>query len=366
MSALFAIWSGAEAAYYDFSDTGNSVQINQGILANPANDTIVGTGYFNPFIRTQVPGNGGVCGKDCEEGYNTNAPTEFETKDDGDHNWTHAVRYDDLEVVTGEDGQTYHMFLLDINEPAAGDKSYLSLDVLQFFVSDNENLTGYDRTTQLFSSQDATVGNGSNETVNSPYFEAGANAGERVALAWEMDRYVYQDVVVETGTNNKGDTTYETIEASRANSVANLPTYATTNPYDGDGTQVPEMTPNELNPGPWGENNAIRLEYILNNGSGKGIDLVALIPTLAFTSAMTAAGITDYSQGYITLFNRFGDVNSGTDAEAGFEEWAYLSKASQEPWTPEISLPGTLLMLIGCLPLLRWFSGRERADRLAA
>ena len=57
----------------------------------------------------------------------------------------------------------------------------------------------------------------------------------------------------------------------------------------------------------------IDLDANLTSGSGKGCDMVALIPTAIFG--------TDYSQ-YLYLYSAFGSTDK---AEAGFEEWAHMS-----------------------------------------
>ena len=308
--ALLAISStSAQAAYYDFTATDTVATINGAIFLNPENDTTVGTGVFDPFIRTQLPGNGSndgggsnppdnLCGSaDCEMGYNTNGIEEFETKDAAGHNWNHAITLSSLATVDSdgnfiEDGTgDYYMFLLDINEPGDKKKKYLSLDELQFFVSNDENLTGYNFDTRLFDGLDC---------------EAGAGCGT-ANLAWEMDLY---DTV-----------------ATREVAVSSLPADPTSNPCDNaDPAEECKPTNSDPNPDPvtGAENNGLRMDYKLFHGSGKGIDLQALIPKAAFDAAIVGLG-DDPDNIYVTLFNMFGDVQY-SEADSGFEEWAYVCK----------------------------------------
>ena len=325
--ALLAISSAnVQAAYYDFTATDTVASITgagidgtqyDAIFLNPENDTTVGTGVFDPFIRTQLPGNGSnngggsnppdnLCGSpDCEMGYNTNGTEEFETKDAAGHNWNHAITLSSLATVDMdgnfvEDGTgDYYLFLLDINEPGDNVKKYLSLDELQFFVSNDENLTGYNFDTRLFDGIDCEAGTPGCGTAN---------------LAWEMDLY---------------DTT-----VSRADAVDILPAQPTT--YDSSSnppckenvTPAEECTPSNDpvdNPTVNGaENNGLRMDYKLFHGSGNGIDLEALIPKAAFDAAIVGLG-NDPDNIYVTLFNMFGDVQY-SEADSGFEEWAYVCK----------------------------------------
>lgn len=295
--------SSVYAAYYDFTDYTAPTYINGGVFLNPDNTDIVGTGVFDPFIRTQLPGNGGgspkqvnVCGSnDCEMGYNTDGTEEFETKDQGSHNWNHAITYSSLETVNFE-GIDYHVFLLDINEPGDDVKKYLSLDELQFFVSDNPELTGYNFETRLFDGGD--------------YCSPPKNCGV-AELAWEMD--VYDESL------------------ARADAVAGLPGQPTTEPSCDPSNPLqicdepdPPLEDNPLTDAAGNvlaENNGIKMDYKLFHGSGNGIDLQALIPVSAFSDALGAAGL-QADQAYVTLFNMFGDVQY-SEADSGFEEWAY-------------------------------------------
>lgn len=105
----------------------------QGVIwtSNVAGPT--GTGVFDPFLRVDVPGNNGM-----EEGFNTdyggpNDPVGNHQAPLNDKSgiWTHAVSFDDLTATNG-----YYHFQLDLQEPIAGEKRYLSLDELEIYAVD--------------------------------------------------------------------------------------------------------------------------------------------------------------------------------------------------------------------------------------
>ncbi len=84
-----------------------------------------GTGVFEPFLTLQANG--------TEQGYNTSAKKGvFDTK--REPQWNHEIRVQDMAKVT-IDGADYYSFLIDVNEPNAGDKSLISLDSLKIFTS---------------------------------------------------------------------------------------------------------------------------------------------------------------------------------------------------------------------------------------
>lgn len=78
-------------------------------------------------------------------------------------------------------------------------------------------------------------------------------------------------------------------------------------------------------------NNAVKLDYELNPGSGAG-DMLALIPKSLFTG----------NNNYVYLFSRFGDTFS---SDAGFEEWSALQGAP-EPTTIGLLAIGGLTLLL--------------------
>ena len=113
-----------------------------------------GTGFIDPFVRLEHDNPKGV----FEQGYNTDGPIEFQTKDHQNHNWTHSIQVGDVGSVTI--GQTqYLQFWLDINEPIADNdqhnKNLLTLHELQVFVSSTGNNTGYPNLGTLIYDMDA-------------------------------------------------------------------------------------------------------------------------------------------------------------------------------------------------------------------
>ena len=176
-SVLVLMTSTADAVIYDLSSGGvDMLTISGGTVGSDANfevftDQPAGTGFIDPFLRTQVPGQsaegswcgtggGSLIGK-CEQGYNTDGrPVQFDTKDE--NQWTHSLLLSDLNVT----GDGFVEFLLDINQAQgeAGQDQLLSLDELQFFVTADPNLLGYDDTTNMFT--------------------AGAE------LVWDLDRFM--------------------------------------------------------------------------------------------------------------------------------------------------------------------------------
>src|SRR5262245_587160 len=119
---LFFAGSAQAVTYYNLThqdSAGNatpgandSAVINNAIFATPDNNTIVGTGVLQPFIRIQPPTNtncGG--GHPCTEaGYNTDghvtaAPkgnvntAQFEGKDNEGTNWNHALQLNNIGTV---------------------------------------------------------------------------------------------------------------------------------------------------------------------------------------------------------------------------------------------------------------------------
>lgn len=82
-----------------------------------------GTGVIDSFVRLQNNG--------TEQGYNTSArAVQFDEKTDP--NFTRDLLLTEV-GTTVIDGVAYATFYLDINEPAAGDKNFLTLDELEVF-----------------------------------------------------------------------------------------------------------------------------------------------------------------------------------------------------------------------------------------
>jgi hypothetical protein len=87
-----------------------------------------GTGVFDPFLTIQ---NNGV-----EQGYNSSsssAPFDVKRIPQWNHEFTVAEMKAKASVTI--DGKNYYRFLIDINEPNAGDKPLISLDSLKLFTT---------------------------------------------------------------------------------------------------------------------------------------------------------------------------------------------------------------------------------------
>jgi len=125
----------AGAAMCNLTTAGSSCMI-QGALFMQADPRPTGSGVINSFVRIQQNG--------TEQGYNTNGRSvPFDEKSDPIH--THSLLASAVPVVT-IGGVQYREFGLDINEPTAGDKRFLSLDAIKIFLSPSGNLTTTDLT----------------------------------------------------------------------------------------------------------------------------------------------------------------------------------------------------------------------------
>ena len=91
---------------------------------NPA-----GSGVIDSFVRLNT-------NNAQEQGYNTTAQNVYDNGSDNIHN--HGIQVKDVGFVSTAGGDVMR-FLLDINEPNAANKSKLSLDEIQIFLSRNPN-----------------------------------------------------------------------------------------------------------------------------------------------------------------------------------------------------------------------------------
>lgn len=139
-------------------------------------DPATGTGVFQPFVRIQ--GNG------VEKGYNTDGAVEFETKSGL---WTHSIKLEDIYVSEGS-----LEFLLDINQYQGGEGEFLSLDVMEIYLSASPNLDYYSSGlgTLIYDLGDNWV------KMNNTLFKPGSGTGDvRVLIpqnpAWNTDFYLY-------------------------------------------------------------------------------------------------------------------------------------------------------------------------------
>jgi hypothetical protein len=101
------------------------------LYTNPSNLSNIGSGVINPFLGTQVGGNGGV-----EFGVNTDQTAvnklPLDDKRDNANTFTTTLSLDQLGFVT-IGGVDYFDFFLDINEPNNDPAKFLSIDRLAIF-----------------------------------------------------------------------------------------------------------------------------------------------------------------------------------------------------------------------------------------
>ncbi len=95
-----------------------------------------GTGHIQSFVRLQ----GAASGGGIEQGYNTTArPLQFD--ENKSPQFTRGLQFSVVPTVV-EGGVAYREFLLDINQKSSSAK--LSLDEVQIFLGESDNLSGYD------------------------------------------------------------------------------------------------------------------------------------------------------------------------------------------------------------------------------
>jgi len=284
-------------------------------------DQPAGSGYIDPFLRFQHNEGANTGSDTTEAAYNTNyrdgsqgtglisgytAPitTTNQAKDTnaGGNNpdpFNHAIRLGDLQV----DANGFVTFKLDINETGNPGVT-LRLDELAFFVAASDTMNKFD----------ASVFGGSLEdTVNN------VAATQVWSMAWNK--------------SSPGGTT--PIEVGDAN----YPDYP-------DGSKKEDFSAVGYG--------GLNLSNINDSGkAGSGdYDMQVKLDKNLFLSAATSLGLGDNA--YVYLYNfagRVGDskkTQDGTEADAGFEEWAAVVSTEPPPdnGVPE---PSTALLLFGGL-----------------
>ena len=118
---------------------GDAVFVQGGVAA--------GTGNFDPFLTLSPGGNA-----DTEKGYNTtSASGEFDTFFGGGR--THPIKASAIPAIVDPPGVpagTYREFSLDANDQGADD--FMSIDRIRVYLDTQNNLTGYNIATEVFSS----------------------------------------------------------------------------------------------------------------------------------------------------------------------------------------------------------------------
>jgi len=111
------------------SSGGATAKIGGSYLAVWSPSQPTGTGYIDPFLRINVPGNQGT----SEQGYNVDIPSaSVAPMNDIAGIWTHSVLASAVPTRT-IGGVVYREFFLDINQTSANPK--LSLNQVQLFLS---------------------------------------------------------------------------------------------------------------------------------------------------------------------------------------------------------------------------------------
>ncbi|MGE5493555.1 MAG: PEP-CTERM sorting domain-containing protein [Actinomycetota bacterium] len=110
------------------SGLNGSCNIDGAIYQNPANSVVVGSGVIDPFLTVQRTG--------TESGFSTDAASNNLPLDvkraEGNNQFTRTFTVGQLGTVS-VGANSYYQFFLDINEPAASNKSGLSLDQLKIY-----------------------------------------------------------------------------------------------------------------------------------------------------------------------------------------------------------------------------------------
>ena len=135
----------ALAAEYFINVEGQTEEINGALFVGFFPGTPTGTGNFDPFLRISQSNQAVV------KGFNTYAAPQFQEDD----TWTSAQNISEIPVIAFEyppgSGiiKLYRELQLDINQNAGGDGKYLSLDIVEIFITEDPDLTGYDPTTKF-------------------------------------------------------------------------------------------------------------------------------------------------------------------------------------------------------------------------
>lgn len=117
----------------DMTFAGATFVDEQGVRFQQSDQRPTGTGYIKPFLRIQRTG--------TEHGYNTDRrPTQFDEKQDP---WTHSLLKSSLSGLN-IGGTVYLQFLLDVNEPGTDSGRLLSMNKLQFFLTNRPGIFNYD------------------------------------------------------------------------------------------------------------------------------------------------------------------------------------------------------------------------------
>ncbi len=176
-TAVLLFATDASASGCDLYASNSSCTFNAGVY-NVVGPHPTGTGVIDSFLRVQQKG--------AEEGFNTGARPmlcDGRTCDDKtDPNYTRNLLTSSVPVVN-INGTNYREFFLDINEPSATPKGYITLDQVEIYVSNTASLTthtsgapGYGDLAGASKVYDMETGSGDN-WVNLDYLLVGGGSG---------------------------------------------------------------------------------------------------------------------------------------------------------------------------------------------
>jgi hypothetical protein len=195
-TAVLLFTTDAYASGCDLYQTTSSCTFNGGVY-NVVGPHPTGTGVIDSFLRVQMKG--------AEEGFNTGARPmlcDGRTCDDKtDPNYTRNLLSSSVPIVN-IGGTEYRAFYLDINEPGADPKNYLTLDQVEIYVSNTASLTTHTSTsdgsltgaTKVYDMESGSTDNWVN--LNYLLVGGGSGWGDMVlyvpnSLAFSTNQYVY-------------------------------------------------------------------------------------------------------------------------------------------------------------------------------
>ncbi|AGA26774.1 PEP-CTERM sorting domain-containing protein [Singulisphaera acidiphila] len=112
-----------------------NAQLGGNFIVQQTNINSSGAGSIDPFVQLQAEGK-----STSAEGYNTDArPVQFDAN--SSPQVTHSLLLSDVPVVN-INGTNYRQFVLDVNPSGQGNVSNLSLNQVQIFLANTNELTG--------------------------------------------------------------------------------------------------------------------------------------------------------------------------------------------------------------------------------
>lgn len=128
-AASLFIATGARATVVDLTTGPDASGTLNGALFFASDQQPAGTGFIDPFLRVQDPGNGGF-----EQGYNTDGGFPLDDKDP--HNFQHSLLLSSLSTFD-INGTSYFKFMLDSNQPGNSANHTFNLSAMQIFTTND-------------------------------------------------------------------------------------------------------------------------------------------------------------------------------------------------------------------------------------